>query len=358
MGHGEIMRSDRIRLCVRLDADHAIGLGHGTRVAELLRQIKSPLDVHICGSGDPLDLLFDNDTITRHSLTQAASEEDKCADFLDYAQKIKADLLLIDQPDQTAATWASYHRSAFSVIAIDDYGGDVQADLVFNGTILENYHHYPLISGKSAISEKSAIFCGSDYALLNPVFGAVTWQKPQEKNLLIVIGGGARATQWALALTGAHSPFLQPIHGKVTLIVGAAFPEMAAARTACKKLDITLRQNIPQAQLAQLLAHHSIALITGGMIVYETLASGCPPIIFPQEENLIPEATWFAEHGMALSLGFEGGMDMKKVGNMIAAAYNFPTKSDKKKIDGKGMLRAAKEIDKFCATIQQDHQTS
>ncbi|MCF6216873.1 MAG: hypothetical protein L3J58_11970 [Emcibacter sp.] len=339
-------KSDPIRLFIRLDAGHHTGLGHAARVSEMLRHITGPLDIHICGAGAQLSLFFTHN-VTFHFLAESASEEQKCANFLNLAKKHKADLLLIDQPGQTAKTWQAYHNSAFPVIAIDDYGGAVQADMIFNGTILNEYHHYPLMP------ENDGLYCGGEYALLNPVFGAVNWTEPTSKSLLIVIGGGDRAAGWAAALTGDQSPFLSPLYPKITMVVGGAFPETEALKLACEKLGISLRQNIPQSQLAHLLGQNSCALITGGMIVYEALASGCPAIIFPQEENLIRETDWFAAHKMALNLGYEGGMDMNLVGKMIALSYNNPTCKTQNIIDGKGIIRAARIIDEFCATINQ-----
>lgn len=340
---------DKIRLLIRLDAGHRTGLGHATRTAELLRHIDHSLDIHICGTGAQFPPFFGKD-ITRHPLPEQISEEGKSDHFLHIARDISAHILLIDQPDQSRETWQNYHDSPFSVIAIDDYGGPVQADLIFNGTILSYYHHYPLMT------EKDHIFCGGDYALLNPVFGEVR-HNPAQDSLLIVIGGGERARQWAQALTGGNSPFQDRIAGDITMIVGGSFPDFDALQAACTKLDISMQQNIQQSDLAELLACHGAALITGGMIVYETLASGCPAIIFPQEENLIREANWFAQNDCLINLGYEGGMDMKLVGQKVALLYKDQQRAAKGRqlIDGRGMIRAAREIDNFMSRRNEEN---
>ncbi|VAV94349.1 hypothetical protein MNBD_ALPHA02-6 [hydrothermal vent metagenome] len=341
--------SDPIKLLIRLDADHNTGLGHAARTAELLRHIDHPLDIHICGTGAQLPLFF-GEGITLHPLPDRISEVDKSDHFLRIAGDISAHILLIDHPNQSRETWQKYHGSPLPVIAIDDYGGDVQADLIFNGTILDDYHHYPLMAAKDHI------FCGGDYALLNPVFGEVC-HNPVQDNLLIVIGGGERARQWALALTGEHSPFQDRVTGPITMIVGGTFPDIDRLRTACAKLDISVQQNIRQSDLADLLARHRAALITGGMIVYETLASGCPAIIFPQEKNLIHEADWFAQKGCLVNLGYEGGMDMKLVGQQLAVLYKDQQRATngRELIDGKGMIRAAREIDYFLSQRSREN---
>jgi len=330
--------ADQMRLLIRLDAGHRTGLGHATRVAGLLSHITLPLDIHICGSGDQLSLLFDDDVILHRM------EQDSPADFLDLARKIHADILLIDQPDQRRENWQAYADSPFPVVAIDDYGGPVQADLIFNGTVLDDYHHYPLLSGESRV------FCGAAYALLNPLFGEVTRDMVAENSLVIIIGGGDRAGQWANFLTGDQSPFLHNGCDRITMIVGGTFADVKDLHERCKKLHIDLLQNIRQAQLARILTRHAMALMTGGMIVYEALASGCQAIIFPQERNLVREAEWFAKKNAVVNLGYDGGMDMKQVGTEInrlwrdAAERPTPASAG---IDGRGMIRVAEEMNKF-----------
>ena len=57
-----------------------------------------------------------------------------------------------------------------------------------------------------------------------------------------------------------------------------------------------------------------MALVTGGMAMSETLAIGAPAAVFPQVANLVPEARWFAERGAIRDLGYDGGLDMRRVG--------------------------------------------
>ncbi|NOZ42485.1 MAG: hypothetical protein GXP02_04875 [Alphaproteobacteria bacterium] len=329
--------SDQMRLLIRLDADPRVGLGHAVRVAELLSHITMPLDSHIGSVGGQAGVYF-ADNVTHHNLPAGNP-----AEFLELAREIGADMLLIDQPDQTGESWQQYHDSALPVIAIDDYGGEVQADLVFNGTVIDDYHHYPLIA------DKSRIFCGGPYALLNPVFGQLPHNPTRRKTVLIVIGGGRRARQWALSLTGDHSPFSPGDFDKITMIIGGTFADGDELRRRCARLRINLQQNIPQQQLARMLSDHSVALITGGMIVYEAVASGCPVIIFPQEENLIREAEYFARNDAAINLGYNGGMDMNRVRK--ALDMKIIPASDSiggiDGIDGKGMIRVATELNNF-----------
>jgi len=99
------------------------------------------------------------------------------------------------------------------------------------------------------------------------------------------------------------------------------------------------------------LSQASVALITGGMIVYEALAVGVPAVVFPQIQNLIPEAKWFAQRGCIVDLGYENGMDInlvsKSVDKLLESSSDRVAMSNLQRavIDGHGMGRAAAEID-------------
>ena len=357
MQGNNFLKSKKLKILVRLDASHHLGLAHAVRTSELLRHVKASLDIHLCGSGAALKLFFDKN-VTFHDLAAQVQEMEKTRQTIQLAQEIAADVILIDQPEQTCATWQCYYDNIHPVIALDDYGGDIQADLVFNGTILDSYHQYPLVS------EKTSIHCGGNYALINPVFRNITQRKSEGKKILIVIGGGDRAKQWAFALTGDQSPFQNAKDCHITMIVGGTFPEMTKLQYSCANLGIELHRNIQQKNLARLLSSHSIALITGGMVVYETLASGCPAIIFPQEKNLIREAQWFAENDSLINLGYDGGMDMKIVKKKVALLCKdnklIQSLSSKgcELIDGMGMSRTAKKMDQFLSTIKRNNTST
>jgi len=58
------------------------------------------------------------------------------------------------------------------VIALDDEGGELMADLVINGTVPDNYHFYP------ALRPGGKALTGPFYTLLHAAFGATPWRDP------------------------------------------------------------------------------------------------------------------------------------------------------------------------------------
>lgn len=105
-----------------------------------------------------------------------------------------------------------------------------------------------------------------------------------------------------------------------------------------------------KAAMADHIASGRVALITGGMIMSEALAVGAPAVVFPQVDNLIPEARWFAERGAICDLGYDGGMDTCRVGREVGrllsdrGAAGALSARGSRFIDGHGAARAASEI--------------
>ena len=107
------------------------------------------------------------------------------------------------------------------------------------------------------------------------------------------------------------------------LVVGffSAFSEL---ETLCNDSGIQLFQALGPEDLAHFLAGSQVALITGGMVMPETLAVGTPAVVFPQVENLIPETRWFSDRNAIIDLGFDGGFELKNVLSAVESLVSDP----------------------------------
>ncbi len=347
------MPKSNLTILIRLDADHHVGLAHAIRIAKILSLVKSKFECHLIGNLSHYDNFFDSGTQIHPLPSEETSEQEKALIVVETATRIGADILVVDQPHLTKISWDIFARSFLPVIAIDDEGGPVRADLIFNGTILNAYHQYP------DMVTDSAIHCGGDYALINPCFGETQWSDPVEKGLITVIGSGDRACAWAIALTDPDGPLSALETVQRTMIVGAAFPQIAQLEKNCNDCNINLHQGLDQPAMAKMLSQHSLGLITGGMIVYESLAAGLPVIVFPQEKNLPPEAHFFSQQNSIIDLEYDGGMDMELVGRKIKKMMDSREKrltlsrNARQLIDGKGMLRTVEALDLFFQSIKE-----
>ena len=333
-GHAHIL--------VRLDANHQIGLAHAVRVSAILDLLTVPRRITVAGAGELIADFFPGQQLL------PASVEDHNA-FFSLIGEIRPDLILVDHPRPGHGFWHGLRASAgdITVVSIDDEGGEVDADLVINGTVLDQYHHYPLLR------PQARSLLGREYALIRPVFGATPWRNPCESSVVIVVGSADRARDWALQLVSGKVDLSS--WGKVRMIVGRAFPDMSRLQHDCDALGVSLESGLSGERMAEALSQASVALITGGMIVYEALAVGVPAIVYPQIGNLVPEARWFAQRGCIADLGYEGGTNSgvvsEMVGRLLASSSERLAMSSAQRatIDGRGMLRVAKEIDGLLA---------
>jgi spore coat polysaccharide biosynthesis predicted glycosyltransferase SpsG len=329
-GHAHIL--------VRLDANHRIGLGHAVRVSGILRLLKVPHRITVAGAGELITDFFPGQRLL------LVHVEDHNA-FFSLIGEIQPDLVLVDHPRPGHGFWHGLSVSAgdIPVVSIDDEGGEVDADLVINGTVLEQYHRYPLLR------PRAKLLAGRDYSLIRPVFGETPWRNPAESSVVIVAGSGDRAHDWALYLLSGEIDLSS--WGTVRMIVGRAFPDMPRLQHDCDALGVILESGLSGEGMAEALSQASVALITGGMIVYEALAVGVPAIVFPQIENLIPEARWFAERGCIVNLGHGRGSNFGQVSVAVGRLLSSPSArlvmslSQRATIDGHGMVRAAQAID-------------
>jgi spore coat polysaccharide biosynthesis predicted glycosyltransferase SpsG len=324
------------RLLVRLDANNHVGYGHIVRTGCLLQQLETRLSPVALGA-------LDNPPIEIGEALPYSSSSG--LDALDEAiAAVKPDAILVDLPEWVDRPWASFRRAGVPVIAIDDQGGRVDADLIVNFTALDEYHRY------DEPGPPAQKLIGPQYTLLRAPFGVSRWQQPDPPHLLVVIGSGERAYEWARRL--AHGGLDGLPVASIDIVIGAGFPD---PETLGRNEIVTVNRNLPAERLAALMAKASVGLMTGGMVVYEALAVGLPVVAFPQVSNLVPEMAWFAARGSISDLGYDGGMDMSLVRERVAAllgdraAAEAQSAAGRAIIDGQGSRRVARAIDALLA---------
>jgi spore coat polysaccharide biosynthesis predicted glycosyltransferase SpsG len=324
------------RLIVRVDANADIGFGHAVRCARLLRVLRTPVRPIVIGNGTNIQHHFD------------AADVVPLADRVDWRRVIEGaapDAIMVDLPRRAERPWQIIRSVGVPVAAIDDEGGRLDADLVINGTVLDEFHRY------EGLPASCRLLTGPEFALIDPVFALQQWSQPSDRSVVIVIGSGKRARDWAFLL--ARDGLRRAGCGSVTMVVGSGFAEFTELGRVAREAAFDLRQGITAREMADEFARSAVAITTGGMAVYEALAVGIPLIAFPQMENLKPEMAWFAARDCLTDLGYDGGMDMTSVTAALIEMLDGPaiaaTRSRKGRtlIDGRGMRRAAQALDQF-----------
>lgn len=319
-------------ILVRVDANHVVGLAHAIRVSEILPLLSMPHRLTVIGEGNLLAEFFPDAQI--EFLTGEPNN------FSALVRAMSPDLVLVDHPHPGCDFWSDLRRDAVAVpiVAIDDFGGELDADLIINGTVLHQYHHYP------NLKKHAKLKVGAAYSLVRPIFSTSRWRDPADPCVLIIVGSGDRARDWALQLV------IEESWGPVKMIVGRAFPDLDKLIRRCDGAGVALETGLSGEKMASAMSQASLVLITGGMIVYESIAVGVPAVVFPQIDNTIPEAHWFAQKGCITDLGFDGGMDPKVISSKVRDLLSDPSMRNEMSmaqaqvIDGLGMFRAASAI--------------
>jgi spore coat polysaccharide biosynthesis predicted glycosyltransferase SpsG len=325
-----------MRIVARLDADVTVGMGHAVRLRAMIDALDPGAKVSIVGQGQGLASVFPEADI--HA--PGNSPVDRIAALVAEA---RADLVLCDHPrmDDKLRRDLPRHLEVPTVI-VDDFGGDLRADGIVNGTVLSAHHRYP------DLEHNTLTLCGGQFALLRAAFGAAERPSEPERALGIVIGSGARAVAWAEFLTSGDIDLASL--GAVGIVVGQAYAKPSSLKARCAGRGITFYQGLPAKRLTQFLASSQVALVTGGMIVYESLAAGTPTIVFPLLPDMEAEAGWFAAHGCAINLGPEGGFEAEMLEHTIwhlltdHEAREGLADAGRTAIDGQGVARVSAAI--------------
>lgn len=322
-------------LIVRVDATHDHGLAHAIRSSRLLDALPQRPEIHVLGQGEALKQLFPKDRV--HTLTGDVGKYLKALN-----SAVNAQAILIDQPVHDRQLWAALDTlPALTRILIDDFGSDAPADLVLNGTVIEAYHRYP------NLRPNGEALCGGQYALIAHDFAQARSEDAKTGPIVAICGGGDRATAWATALA-EHGPGLSD--HPFLLIVGASYPDFDGLKQLAVLNGGVAKQNLPAHQLCAHLSRARAVICTGGMIVYEALATGAPVLAFPQIDNLQTEIAWFEDQGALINLGFEAGEDIQALKNKLSEILNDPTRAQTlmqagpELVDGLGMQRAASAV--------------
>lgn len=331
------------RLLLRIDADHSVGYGHAVRCSALVEAMGGATEVVV--AGDDLSGLEPFFPGARFRSVRGEGLEAILACECPRA-------VIVDLPRHDADLWRLMRAHAPLVMAIDDDGGAVEADIVVNGAGPESSHFYP------ALPPGAIALTGPDHALLRPAFAQARWRDPGVASVAVVVGSGERARDWAFALVSVALD--RSAWGEVRMVVGRSFPLMERLQADCARAGVTLLRGLDAQSMARHLATASVALITGGMIVPETLAVGTPAIVYPQVDNAVAEARWFAARGAVCDLGADGGMNMTRIATEVGrllrdrdAAQRLSGRA-RELVDGRGAARVARALLSRIAAVEDE----
>jgi spore coat polysaccharide biosynthesis predicted glycosyltransferase SpsG len=245
-------------------------------------------------------------------------------------EALRPDVVIVDDPIATQArAWIDAARRAGAlVVTVHDLGiGCRESDLVIDGSIAR------------AKRGPRASLNGSRYALLDPRLAGVVRapQANQSKRVLIALGGGPR-----LRLAGAIAEAIVAAEPNAEVRVASGF--VVAPRPASSNVVFIGASR----GLASELAEASVAVIGGGVSLYEAAAMGVPSVGVPVVKGQVPTVREFARKGAVIAAPF-GSSAASVADRAVTLLNDMPlrrtlARRSRALVDGRGAVRAAAAV--------------
>jgi spore coat polysaccharide biosynthesis predicted glycosyltransferase SpsG len=247
---------------------------------------------------------------------------------------LKPDVLVVDDPvSADARRWmAAGRRAGCLVVSVHDLGlGCLDADLVIDGSVTKN-----------ARARRGATLAGPQFALLDPsLLDADETRDPC--SVLVALGGGPRAE---LALDIAEA-IVDAVPQASIRVAGGFMSTPAPVRRQITWVG-------PARSLHQEMARASVAVVGGGVSLYEACAHGTPAVGVPVVPGQRPTVAAFIARGAAMGSA-RGDVSATAVAEACvsllsdAAMRRHLSRVGRRLIDGRGAFRAAAAVRRMVA---------
>jgi UDP-2,4-diacetamido-2,4,6-trideoxy-beta-L-altropyranose hydrolase len=253
------------------------GLGHLYRCRHLADALRKHIDAVLLIDEAPASLLaaLDRDGITWRRRTVADDVIKDCVVVFDGYRFGESD-------------FSQARRRGNRVVVIDDLASqDFDCDLIVSPGPQNKVADYRASPG-------CRFLLGSEYALINPCFYAQSYAfRPDVRRLFVSFGGSDPRNLTLLAVEALANDELE-----LEVVVGAGYPDFDQLRRAAPA-NVRLHHDLPQQQVAKVMAECDAAVAAGGTTSLELAAVGVPAILFAFAENHLRPCLAFQAQGIA-----------------------------------------------------------
>jgi spore coat polysaccharide biosynthesis predicted glycosyltransferase SpsG len=313
--------SSELRVLFRLAAGPRRGFGHLVRSISLARALGIRPLLCVRGSDEVADaaLALGADVLSDGTPRSVAA--------------LRPDVVVVDDPVASAARrWIEAARRAGSiVVTIHDLGiGCADGDLVIDGSVT-----------RQARPRRGRALTGTRYAILDPALpGRRRRQAPGGRRVLVALGGGPRR---AIALAVAQA--IAAADPRAEIRIAGGFIGRPPATTP------TITWVAATRGLGDELSQATVAVVGGGVSLYEACAMGVPAVGLPVVPGQAPTVQAFARRGAAVGMPFKA--DGTRTAAAVVALLDDPERRaslrrrSMRLVDGKGARRAAAAVLSF-----------
>ena len=246
---------------------------------------------------------------------------------------LQPDVLVVDDPEvRFAARWIKAARQAGVMVAtIHDLGlGCHDADLLIDGSILPR------------LGASRRVAAGTAYAIVDPSLRAYARSNAARRSIVVSLGGGPRAEiAWSIASEIARrAPRVQV--RVVGGFISAGPPN--GGRSLPNVVWVGATTN-----LARELGQARVAVVGGGVSLYEACALGTPVVGVPVVPSQRPTVAGFVKRGAALGRPSNGIVPHRVADDALRLLREkrlrtFVVRAARRLVDGRGAFRAARAI--------------
>lgn len=342
------------KLVIRVDGDSGreSGMGHVYRslaYARLLLAKRPGVDIYFLMRNFPEGILKVKQE-GHHILTLPITPSIR--DYRRCLQQLRPKVLVIDTLGSTEEIIQAAREHSAAIISLDDLNPSAyKADIIING-ILWATEWLPNRQGEAYIYQ------GIEYLQLREQFADANRVNREISPMIqeiLISTGGADGREFTPQLIEAIAGINFKHNIKVNVIVGPAFKKKASIEKSIRSNSGKSKFNIIEntQEMARLLLKADLALVTGGTVMFESVACGTPSIVLCSYEHQVPQADWFATQGAIRNLGyFPISVDAKRVGEEITKLHSRPelryqmSMKGKAIVDAKGIYRVVDIINK------------
>jgi spore coat polysaccharide biosynthesis predicted glycosyltransferase SpsG len=314
-----------LRVLFHVAAGPRVGFGHLVRCRSLARALGVPARVSVRGSA-----------ATRRIAAAAgwsmASSSSRAALAVE-----RPDVLVVDDPSPACAgAWVrAARRAGVPVATIHDLGlGHVASDLTIDGSV---------VIGAGA--RRAHELRGPAHMILDPEILAHRRRLPRPPALrvLIALGGGAHVYRLAARIARALAVRVPGV--RIRAAAGFSSPR-------CRPVLARGQWVGAPDGLAGELAKATVAIVAGGVTLYEACAMGVPAVALAMTHAQRLTVRGIAHHGAAIDAGAPptGDATIARVADAVAALIFDARRrrnvaaAGRQLVDGRGALRVARHV--------------
>ena len=248
---------------------------------------------------------------------------------------LEPDVVVIDDPVASASRpWvAAARRTGAVVVTIHDLGlGYAGGDVVIDGSVTR----------RARVGQRRVGLTGARYAILDPTLAASSDRRDADngRRVLVALGGGPRR---AIAQAIAEAIASADPRAQIRIAGGFAVEPPPASKN--------ITWIAPRRGLGEELSRATVAVVGGGVSLYEACALGVPTVGLPVVASQTPTVRAFARSGAAVGMPLRARSD--RTAAEVIALLDDPRRRatlrrrSMRLVDGRGAVRAAAAVLSF-----------